>query len=152
MTYRVQRMTRGSYDEYMTGGYNYSVENLDIEANSPEEAIEKAKKEGYVVNDYVESYEEIEAKRQARIVEWEAEQLKKQKAEAKRIANEKKRAEEAGLTVEEFRAEKKRIQKVKNVKREIENRKKYIEDLKNQIRELEGELAEREEYLAKLED
>ncbi len=50
MKYEVQRMTIMDYDRYMGGSNEYHVEYLRIEAESKEEAADKAEKEGYIVN------------------------------------------------------------------------------------------------------
>lgn len=85
--YRVERMTIDNYNRYMSGSNFYDLEVLKIEAENKEEAIEKAKAEGYVVNkDYVKTIEEIEAKEKAI-----------EEAYEKRLAKEKARNEKARL-------------------------------------------------------
>ena len=51
--YEVERMTEVDYGRYMGGGYNYHVEHLAVKAENAEEAREKVKADGYVVNGYV---------------------------------------------------------------------------------------------------
>ena len=96
MLYRIEMMSRSDYNDYMTGGYNYSVRKIDIEADTAEEALEIAKKNNpYMVfnENYVrtvaelEELEELKAKRNA---EYKA----KLKAKAEKIGKKKKQ----GLT------------------------------------------------------
>lgn len=142
-TYRVEMMTKGDYHEMMTGGYNYWVRKVDIEANTTEEAIEIAKNnnpEMIINTDYVRTVaelEEIEAKRLAdREAYWRAEAEKKAKAKARKAEKEKAKAEALGLTVEEYKA------KVKHDKR--------VRDTEARIAALKAELAKEEKYLEKL--
>ena len=142
-TYRVEMMTRGDYHEMMTGGYNYWVRKVDIEANTAEEAVEIAKSNNpeMVINtDYVRTVaelEEMEAKRLAeREAYWKAEEEKKAKAKARKAEREKAKAEALGLTVEEYKA------KVKHDKK--------VRDAEARIAALKAELAKEEKYLEKL--
>ena len=69
MIYRVEMMDRGSYHEFMTGGYNYRVQYFEIEAETAEEAlaIAKTNNPNLVANEgYVRTVEELEAERKAR--------------------------------------------------------------------------------------
>ncbi len=135
--YRVERMTDEDYIQMMDGYYNYHVEKLDIEANSKEEASEKARKDGYVVNEkWIRSLEEIEAEN-ARIEAYlKKEEEKREKAKARRKANEERKAAEAGLTVEEYRKEKVKQAKIKRLESEIEELKKELENKKAELKRL----------------
>lgn len=136
-TYEVQRMTEADYSNYLDGGYNFSVEKLHIEAETAEEAGKKAEADGYVVNyGYIKSVEELEAMKTAWEEELKAEAQKKAERKAKAKAREEWKAREAGMTVEEYRAEKKRVKLIKNLNKEIE--------------ELKAELARKEALLKKL--
>lgn len=142
-TYRVEMMTRGDYHEYMMGGYNYWVREVDVEANTAEEAVEIAKNNNpeMVINtDYVRTVaelEEMEAKRMAeREAYWKAEEEKKAKAKARKTEREKAKAEALGLTVEEYKA------KVKHDKK--------VRDTEARIVALKAELAKKEKFLEKL--
>ena len=136
-TYEVQRMIEADYSNYLDGGYNFSVEKLHIEAETAEEAGKKAEADGYVVNyGYIKSLEELEAMRKADREYWEAEAQKKAERKAKAKAREEWKAREAGMTVEEYRAEKKRLKLIKDVTKEIEA--------------LKAELARKEALLKKL--
>lgn len=136
-TYEVQRMTEADYSNYLDGGYNFYVEKLHIEAETAEEAGKKAEADGYVVNyGYIKSIEELDAMKKAFEEELKAEAQKKAERKAKAKAREEWKAREAGMTVEEYRAEKKRVKLIKNLNKEIE--------------ELKAELARKEALLKKL--
>lgn len=136
-TYRVERMTDEDYCRMMDGYYNYHVEKLEIEANSKEEASEKARKNGYVVNEkWIRSLEEIEAEN-ARIEAYlKKEEEKREKAKARKKANEERKASEAGMTVEEYRKEKARQAKIKRLEIEIEELKTKLENKKAELKRL----------------
>lgn len=137
-TYEVQRMLEVDYSNYLDGGYNFSVEKLHIEAETAEEAGKKAEADGYVVNyGYIKSVEELETMKTAWEEELKAEAQKKAERKAKAKAREEWKAREAGMTVEEYRAEKKHLKLIKNLNKEIE--------------ELKAELARKEALLKKLE-
>ena len=143
-TYRIEMMDRGSYHEYMTGGYNYRVQYFEIEAETAEEALAIAKNNNpnLVANEtYIRTVEELEAERKEREARWEAtrkaEEEKKAKAKARKEEREKAKAEELGLTVEEYRAKVKHDKKVRLAEAEVERLKaelakaeKYLENLK----------------------
>ena len=143
MLYRIEMMSKNDYNDYMTGGYNYSVRKIDIEADTAEEALEIAKKNNpYMVfnESYVrtvaelEELEELKAKRNA---EYKAQlKAKADKAKARKAEREKAKAEALGLTVEEYKA------KVKHDKK--------VRDAEARIAELKAELAKEEKYLEEL--
>ena len=61
--YRVEMMDRGSYNAYMTGGYNYKVLYYDVEAENAEQALRIAKKDNpsYFLNKgYVREVDKVE--------------------------------------------------------------------------------------------
>lgn len=136
-TYRIERMTDENYCIMMDGSYCYHSETLEIEANSKEEANEKARKNGYVVMDnWTKSLEEIEAE-DARIEAYlKKEEEKREKAKAKRKATEERKAAEAGMTVEEYRKEKARQKRIERLKNEIEELKKELENKKAELERL----------------
>jgi hypothetical protein len=142
-TYRIEMMTTNHYHNFMMGGNNYWVDKVDIEANTAEEAIEIAKKnnpEMIINTNYVKTVAELEEMEAKRKAEWEAhlkaEEEKKEKAKARKIEREKAKAEELGLTIEEYRV------KVKHDKK--------VRDTEKRIATLKMELAKEEEYLKKL--
>lgn len=138
-TYRVERFTEKDYHNYMTGGYNYRSEDVYVEANSKEEAIARAQKAGYIINEYsVKTVEEIE-ERERKFKEWEANQEAKAKAaKAKREATEARKAAEAGMTVAEYRKEKARKATITRLEREIANMEKELENKKRALKRIKG--------------
>lgn len=146
MLYRIEMMSKNDYHDYMTGGYNYSVRKIDIEADTAEEALEIAKKNNpYMVfnESYVrtvaelEELEELKAKRNAEYkAQLKAKAEKADKAKARKAEREKAKAEALGLTVEEYKA------KVKHDKK--------VRDAEARIAELKAELAKEEKYLEEL--
>lgn len=142
-TYRIEMMDKGSYHEYMMGGYNYSVKHFEIEAETADEAlaIAKANNPTLVANEsYIRTVEELEAESKAREARLEAilkaDEEKKAKAKARKEEREKAKAEELGLTVEEYRAKVKHEKKVRMAEAEVER--------------LKAELAKAEKYLKNL--
>lgn len=142
-TYRIEMMDTRSYNEYMTGGYNYTVQHFEVEAETAEEALAIAKNNNpnLIANEsYVRTVEELEAARKASEAKWEArckaEEEKKAKAKARKEEREKAKAEELGLTVEEYRAKVKYEKKVHRAEAEVERLKaelikaeRYLENL-----------------------
>ena len=119
--YRVEHMTRHSYDEYMCGGYNYTVNNEDVLAESAQEAanIVKAMFKSHVINkDYIKTVAELEAEKAAR----------------KKEAERKAKKEEFEKAHPEIVAERKRKAKITRAKR-------AIKELEEQIAEAEKNLA-----------
>lgn len=144
-TYVVERMSEDSYGEYMLGGYNYRVEHLHIEAENVEEAIKKAQKPGYVVNDrYVRTLEELEQEKAELERRWAEEEAKKRAQAEKRKATEARKAEEMGLSVEEYR-------KLKNLKRYLNQNLKELADMAKRTVELEEDNRRLEAKIARLE-
>ena len=143
-SYRIEMMDKRSYNEYMTGGYNYTVQHFEIEAETAEKAlvIAKSNNPDLIANEnHILTVEELEAARKANEAKWEArckaEEEKKAKAKARKEEREKAKAEELGLTVEEYRAKVKHEKKVHMAEVEIERLKaelakaeRYLENLK----------------------
>lgn len=64
--YRVERMTFENYHNMMMGSH-YHMEAITVIAESKEQAVELAKKDGYMVNEkYVRTVEEIRAEEEER--------------------------------------------------------------------------------------
>ena len=139
MVYLVQRMTIDSYHEMMQGGYFYNLETLEIEAESKEEAVKKAQKDGYVVNDgYVidkAKAEEAEARAEARAREREE---KERKAKERKAEREKAKAEAQGLTLEEYKHLKNRERKLKKMQANV----RELEEALDRAREALNEYTE----------
>lgn len=142
--YRVQMMNNESYNNYMSGSYNYYVEEAVIEANNEAEAVANARAQfpNMMINEgYVKSVEELN-----RLAEEEAKRV----AEAKAREEEKKAAKEAkhaaklaaeGITEEQYKAR-------QNAKRKANE----IKNLRAKIAELEEELAKAEKAKAYYEE
>lgn len=89
MLYRIEMMSKSDYNDYMTGGYNYSVRKIDIEADTAEEALEIAKKNNpYMIfnESYVRTVAELEELKAKRNAEYKA----RLKAKAEKINKKKK--------------------------------------------------------------
>lgn len=144
-TYIIQRMTNANYHEYMIGGYNYTIEKVLIEAETPAEAVKLAEKEGCVVNsEYVRTLAEIEAEEAARKAYIEAESAKRQAAKERKTAREAEKAEAMRLTVEQYKRYKreKAIAKklpaeIEELKREIARKLAYLNELNARIEKVE---------------
>ena len=127
--YRVEHMTRRSYDEYMCGGYNYTVNKEDVLAENTQEAAKIVKEmyKSHVINkDNIKTVAELEAEKAAREAEWEAARKKEAERKAKK--------EEFEKAHPEIVAERKRKAKITRAKR-------TIKELEEQIAEAEKNLA-----------
>lgn len=136
--YRIEMMTQSNYHNMMVGGI-YSVRKVDIEADTPNEAIKIAEAnapEMFINTEYVKTVAELEEKEAKIKAHRKAEEEKKLKAKARKEAREIEKASELGLTITEYKAKLKHDKKV----REVEKR----------ITALKEELAEAEKYLQKL--
>ena len=60
--FRTEMMSGANYNEYMSGGYNYTIMYYDVEAETKEEAIAIAKKDNpdYHINTYAREVEKKE--------------------------------------------------------------------------------------------
>lgn len=134
--YRVEYMNENDYHDYMGGGYNYHVNDIDVLAESGEEAREIVQQNNpnMIVNKYTRKVVEIEAERAA----WKA----KREAEEKKAAE--KKAAKAKWEAEhpEEVAEKKRQANIKRYKRLIEKQKEAIAEQEKELVRLERKLKE----------
>ena len=138
-TYRVERMKFGDYMAYLAGANNYDVEVVEIQAETAMEAAEKAAAVGYVVNEkFVKTLEEIAAEDAAREAAYQARQAKAEARKEKRLATEMRKAQEAGMTVEEYRkakarkAQRTRLEKeIAELERQLANKKALLEKVRN---------------------
>jgi len=130
-TYRVKRVTTEDFGIMMSGGYLYDIEYLDIEAETPEEAVNKAEAVGYVIinKGYVKTLEELEAEEKAWREERAAEEAKKEAAKIKRKETEERKAAEAGMTVKEYRAEKWRQGEIRRLQRILKETEEALKKL-----------------------
>ena len=138
-TYRVERMKHADYIAYMGGAYNYDVEVVEVQAETAEEAAAKAAAVGYTVNKgYIKTVEEIAAEDAAREAAYQARQAKAEARKEKRLATEMRKAQEAGMTVEEYRkakarkAQRTRLEKeIAELERQLKNKKALLEKVRN---------------------
>lgn len=129
--YRVEAITAG-LGNYMMGGDKYTVERVNIMADNAGDAIKIAeRKHGYVVVNKkdVKTLEELEEERRIENEEIANEIKKRADAAAKRKATEQKKAEELGMTPEEYKVDKWR-------KGEIKRLKKIIADAEEELKKL----------------
>lgn len=150
--YRVERATEENYHRMMGGSMNYSIEKLDIEAETPEEAAKMAEAKGYMVNKkYVKTVAELDAEKAA----WEAhlavERAKEEAAKARKVAREAEKAEAMGLTVEEYKRYKKDKAIAKKLPAEIAGYEAEIERLKKGIARKRNYLEELNAKIEKIE-
>ncbi len=152
MRFKVQGMTHEDYHAMMSGLHLfYHVEEFWIKAETKEEAYNIACNmyPELIINKFVESEEEFEAriKREAEIRE--EEKRKEQEKAERKAKREQEKAKTMGLTIEEYN-EYKRLER--NKKRyegeirkhyvEIEDAKKGIEYAKKKITEYENKMKE----------
>ena len=134
MMYRVEAMTKESYHEYMCGGNNYGVRNLDIEAISKEDAINRAKQENknLIINEkYVLSFEEITQKKEKEKANRIAFEKAEQERKEKRLAKEIEKANKMGLTLDEYKKLQSQTRKIKRLEKEITQLEKELAFKKN---------------------
>lgn len=129
-TYRVTVITAG-LGAYMMGSDKYTIADVNIMADNAGDAIKIAeRKHGYVINKKdVKTLEELEEERRAENEEIANIAKKRADAAAKRKATEQKKAEELGMTLEEYRIDKWR-------KGEIKRLKKIIADAEEELKKL----------------
>lgn len=129
-TYRVTVITAG-LGAYMMGSDKYTIADVNIMADNAGDAIKIAeRKHGYVINKKnVKTLEELEEERRAENEEIANIAKKRADAAAKRKATEQKKAEELGMTLEEYRVDKWR-------KGEIKRLKKIIADAEEELKKL----------------
>ena len=135
--YRVERMTFENYHNMMMGSH-YHMEAITVIAESKEQAVELAKKDGYMVNEkYVRTVEEIkkEEKERVRLANEKAEKAKAKRAEkmaqpgAKAKANYRRKNTEI----------KKMMEEIARLQKEIERAERAKENYAKQYKEETGE-------------
>jgi hypothetical protein len=145
MLYTVERMTKEAYNNYMMGMNDYFVEVIEVEAESVEEAIEKASITGYVVNTKsIKTVEEIERLEKERKEAKEAFKANEEAKKEKRLQAEKRQAESKGMTVEEYKA-------YKANKRNLTYNKNQLATLEKELAKIQKMIEFRKEEIKKLE-
>ena len=101
--YRVQMMSQEAYDIMMSGSYFYLVDDLDIPADTMEEAIAIVKNAhpNMVVNEYAKTLDEIKKEEE----EYEAKRIAREKKEAEAKAKREAREAKAKAEIERLMAE-----------------------------------------------
>ena len=150
--YKVQGMTSEAYNLMMTGCHGWIPREFWVEANSKEEAYKIAVEQhpDLVINDYVESEEEInEHRAKVQAMREGAQRKEKEKAERK-AKREEEKAKEMGLTIEEYN-EYKRLERNKK-RHEAEMNKHYaaIRNAEKGIKYEEKKIKEYEEKMKKI--
>lgn len=133
--YIVERMTQVEYNKMMGGAMFYGVEEDIIAAETKEEALAKAKVKypGYHINPYIITVDERKAKEEADAKAVADRIAKEENAKARKIANDKAKAEALGLTEEEYKEYKKAKTGARRCETEIETALAEIEELKKRI-------------------
>ena len=145
MLYRVERMTKLAYSNYMRGMNDYSIEIVEVEAKSIDEAIEKVAEVGYIINTKsIKTVEEIKRLEEAKEKAEEAFKANEKAKKEKRLLAEKRQAENKGMTVEAYKvykANKRKLTYNKNqlasLEKEMAKIQKMIEFRKEEIKKLE---------------
>ena len=133
--YRVQMMTADSYHAYMTGSWNYCINEEDIEAETAKDAVQIAKAQNpeLIVNENPRTVREIEEEKARWAAKREEEKRKEEEKKARTAKREEERAAALGLTIEEYKELKKKEAKVKRYEKENRDAEKQIEELKKEI-------------------
>lgn len=133
----IEKMSVENYHKMMMGEYGYSFYTEVIEADTPEEAKAKAEAlyPAFVINSYVVTLEEAEAK--ARAEKELAENFRRKEADQKqkRIEAEKRRAAAEGLSVEELRKARAKKAKITRLEKEIAELEKALAYKKRRLEE-----------------
>ena len=150
--YKVQGMTSEAYNLMMTGCHGWTPREFWIEANSKEEAYKIAVEQypDLVINDYVESEEEInEHSAKVQAMREEAQRKEKEKAERK-AKREEEKAKEMGLTLEEYKEYKRLERNKKRHESDLKSCYAIIEKKKQEIKYEEKKIKEYEEKMKKI--
>lgn len=108
--YKVEMMDKGSFNNYMSGYWNYSVKKIDVEAKTAEEAIAIAKAlyPEMVINEgWVKTLKELAAIEAEKVAEAKANAEKEAAKKTRKAEREAAKAAEMGLTIEEYTERKK---------------------------------------------
>ena len=145
MKYKVQGMDSKNYHLMMCGYRGYIVKNFWIEANSKTEAytIIKNKYPDLVINDYIESEEEVKQQEEEYKKKEEEEKRKEKEKEEKKRIKEEEKAKSLNLTIEEYK-EYKRLER--NKKRHESNLRKCYTTIEKMNNQIEYEEKKIEEY------
>lgn len=150
--YKVEMMDKGSFNNYMSGYWNYSVKKIDVEAKTAEEAvaIAKALYPEMVINEgWVKTLKELAAIEAEKVAKAKANAEKEAAKKARKAEREAAKAAEMGLTIEEYTECKKLAAKARRYEREAANLEKYIE---KEIRRVKDEIEWRKRKAAEIKE
>lgn len=148
-TYRVELINNSEYHKMMMGD-DFQLVTKYVDANSVEEAIQIAEKNGegwfhVYKKDRVKTIREANQEIIANLkkqYDWEAEQKRIKEAKEAKTAE---KANAQGLTVEEYKENQKKQAKIKRYEREIKT-------LKEEVARMEREIARKEKALKEMKD
>lgn len=149
-TYKIEMMSMDSFNNYMGGYWNYSVEKIDIEAETAEEAvaIAKAKYPEMVINKgWVKTLEELAAIEAEKIAKTKAEAEREAAKKARKAEREAAKAAEMRLTAEEYTERKKLAAKARRYENEAAKMEAEIKALLKEIEWRKRKAAEIKEKL-----
>lgn len=135
-TYKIEMMDMGSFNNYMSGNWNYHVEKINIEAETAEEAvaIAKAQYPEMVINEgWVKTLEELAAIEAEKAAEAKANAEKEAAKKARKAEREAAKAAEMGLTIEEYAERKKLAAKARRYESEAAKMEAEIKALLEEI-------------------
>jgi septal ring factor EnvC (AmiA/AmiB activator) len=142
--YIVEMLTDQQYHDYYSGSNAIIFTKKEvITAESPQQAIELAElmfPDLNIINkNFVQTVEEAEAEKEALIRERKEaerkEEERRKKATETRKQNELKKAQAAGMTVEEYKKEQSRQRSIKRLENEIAQLKKELAKKERQLKE-----------------
>ena len=138
--YRVERMTFENYHNMMMGSH-YHMETITVIAESKEQAVELAKKDGYMVNEkYVRTVEEIRAEEEERAERVRLANEKAEKAKAKRAEKMAQPGAKAKANYKRKNTEiKKMMEEIERLQKEIERAERAKANYAKQYKEETGE-------------
>lgn len=151
MRFKLQGMTYEDYGNYMLGSNSYSIKEIWVKAENKEDAYKIATKQypHLQINTYIESEEEIQKEEEKRKLAREEQERKEKEKEEKKLAKEQAKAQEMGLTLEDYN-EYKRLER--NMKRHASQMRRCYEEiefLKEDIKEEEKIIKYYEEKMKK---
>jgi len=153
--YRVPRMTVDDYNSYMGGGNNYHVDVVEIFADSPEEAINKVDRAGYVidkhnvktVDEYNRETSERDARQKAGLDKLRADKASKDARQKELLQN---KAAKAGVKPENVEEWGKLQKKLQRIDYDIRKNESSIRDLQSKVDELRKSYADTSEKINRL--
>lgn len=152
--YMVYAMTRKDYTNYMNGSWDYHIIKLSVLAEDPYEATLVAEHEhpDLAITNYVKSMKKVLEERkeeEEKAIAYAEQQKEEERIKAVRLA---KKAQNMGMTVEDYTEYKKAHNNWNRHMRELKKAKATIEEMEKKIKYEERKLAEYEEKVKKYEN